>query len=246
MNFTVRALTLKSLCLFGIFAGGSTIAYAQTTASPTTKTQEVQSYRAGKKSILIPSPSSDLSEMGPDYRVVLETYAPATNRLIAAFTRPEDVQSILVGRDAPLPRYGMVEVLRRAEFSDIDAATFKSAIVEMGKQFGVNSDIDFKEQQDELNRNLKSLNSGATTISIDKPLPLGQFFCKTDACGFGLVMEVSAKGSSTKLISCVTILRVQNRFMYLFLYSVYKDESSAQWVRKTSEEWADAVLAANK
>jgi len=50
-----------------------------------------QSYRVGLKSIVIPSPLSEMTEMGSDYRVVLEPLAPATNRLVAAFNRPEDL-----------------------------------------------------------------------------------------------------------------------------------------------------------
>jgi hypothetical protein len=66
------------------------------------------------KSIAIPSPLKDLSEIGSDYRVVLETLAPATNRLVAAFNRPEDLHQILAGGDAPLARYALVEVPRLA------------------------------------------------------------------------------------------------------------------------------------
>jgi hypothetical protein len=38
----------------------------------------------------------------------------------------------------------------------------------------------------------------------------------------------------------------QNKILFLYLYRTYKDESTVQWIRTTSEQWADAVLAANK
>jgi hypothetical protein len=48
------------------------------------------------------------------------------------------------------------------------------------------------------------------------------------------------------MVAGVTVLRVQNRLLYAYIYSAYKDEDSVQWVRKTSEQWADAILNANQ
>jgi hypothetical protein len=48
------------------------------------------------------------------------------------------------------------------------------------------------------------------------------------------------------MAASIMILHVQNRILFLYLYSAYKDESTVQWIRSSSEQWADAVLAANK
>jgi hypothetical protein len=39
---------------------------------------------------------------------------------------------------------------------------------------------------------------------------------------------------------------VQSRLIYAYVFSAFKDEDSVQWVRKTSEQWADAILKANE
>jgi len=209
-------------------------------------TPTVESYRAGLKSIVIPSPTDELSEMGSDYRVLIETLVPATNRLVAAFTRPDDIQTVLVGADRPLPKYALVEILRRAEFADMDEKIFKTVADNMGSQFGATLDSGMKNAQEDLNRNLKQLNPDAAGISLDKPLLLGTLFVKKDVCSFGAIMPVSAKGVTTRMVMEMTLLRVQNRLLFLYFYNAYKDESTAQWVRKTSEQWADAILTANK
>jgi hypothetical protein len=234
-----------SFCLALLALAALPAAHAQTPAPAPPKTADAQTYRVGLKSIAIPSPSSDLSEIGPDYRVVLETLAPATNRLVAAFIRPEDLQQTLAGGNAPLPRYALVEIPRRAEFLDVDSATFKTAADSVAKEFGANLDSDLKTAQDDLNHNLKELNSNSASVTIGKPLPLGVLFSKPDAAAFAMVESVSAQGPETKVALGITVLRTQNRILFLYLYSTYKDESTVQWIRKTSEQWADAILKAN-
>jgi hypothetical protein len=198
------------------------------------------------KSIAIPSPSKDLTEIGPDYRVVLETLAPAPNRLVAAFSRLEDLHQIIAGGSAPLSRYALVEVPRRAEFAEVDSATFKTVADSLAQQFGADLGSELKKSQDDLNRRLKEMNSNSAAVAIDKPFPLGALFSKPDAAAFGLIESVSNQGPPTKMIVGTVVLRAQSRVIFLYLYSIYKDDSSVEWVRSTSEQWADAVLAANK
>jgi len=198
------------------------------------------------KSITITSPTKDLSEMGSDYRVVLETFAPVTNRLVAAFTRPEDLNQLLQGGDTPLSQYALVEVPRRAEFAEIDPATFKIVADSLAKEFGTNLEADLKSGQDELNRNLKELNSNSVSVTVDKPLPLGLLFSKPNVAAFALIETVASKGPDTKVAAAIIVLRVQNRVLFLYLYNTYKDESTVQWLHKTSEDWADAILKANE
>jgi hypothetical protein len=241
-----RFRTSRNLPL--LFAGTvflGTAASAQTAVPASAKVQEPQTFRVGLKSIAIPSPSSDMNEIGSDYRVVLETFAPATNRLVAAFNRPEDLHQILSGGTAPLPRYALVEVPRGAEFVDVDSAAFKTVADSVAKEFGANLEADLKKGEDDLNHNLKELNSNSTSVTMGKPFPLGTLFSKPDAAAFGIIQSISTTGPETKMAVAVVVLRAQNRILVLYLYSIYKDESTVQWMRTTGEQWADAVLAAN-
>jgi len=135
---------------------------------------------------------------------------------------------------------------RLAEFVDIDSATFKTVADNVATQFGANLEADVKTAQDDLNHNLKELNSKSTTVAIDKPFPIGTLFSKPDAAAFGMIESVSKQGPETKMAVVIVVLRAQNRVLFLYIYSIYKDESTVQWLRNTSEQWADAVLAANK
>lgn len=242
----IRSLlcSLFSLVSFFILISGTAIAQDKSPAPA--KPLEPQSYRSGLKSIVIPPPTADLSEIGPDYRVLMDSSVPDTNRLLAAFLSAEDFVNVRSGISKGANRYALVENLRRAEFIDVDADTFKQVSNSVAQQFGATLNASVKDEEEELNRKLKAMRGSDTTMTLDKPMQLGVFFSKPNACSFGIIQQISAAGSSVKMVAGVTILRVQNRLIYAYLYSAYKDEDSVQWVRKISEQWADAILKANQ
>jgi hypothetical protein len=221
-------------------------AIAQDKSPNPVKPVESQSYRSGLKSIIIPSPTADLSEIGPDYRVLMDSMVPNTNRLLAAFFTAEDSANVRSIVSKGFSHYALVENLRRAEFADIDADTFKQVSDGMATQFGAELNASTKDQEEELNRKLKAMRGTDAAMTLDKPMQLGAFFSKPNACSYGVIQQISSAGSSVKMVAGVTVLRVQNRLLYAYVYSAYKDEDSVQWVRKTSEQWADAILNANQ
>ena len=207
--------------------------------------QDTPTYRAGLKSLVIPAPSSELLETGSDYRVLLENLAPTTNRLIAAFIEPSDLDIIRSQGSTALNRYALVEVPRRAEFANVTTDQFNEIASSLASQLGVKVDASIKDQQDEINRRLKALGSNVSDITLEKPIQLGTLFSKTDACAYGMIMAISSGGKTKKMMIGVTALRVQSRILLIYTYDKYKDESSVQWVHTTDERWADAILQAN-
>ena len=208
--------------------------------------QNTPPFRAGLKSFTIPPPTSDLVETGPDYRVYLEPLAPTANRLIAAFIRLADLDGLRSTGSAALATYALIEVSRRAEFVDVTPDQFKEIADSMGTQFGASVNATLKDQQDEINRKLKALNSSAGDVALDKPVQLGTLFNKPDACAYGMLMSLSSSGKTKKMVMGMTLLRVQSRILFAYTYTEYKDESSVQWIRDTDEHWADAILQFNK
>jgi hypothetical protein len=208
--------------------------------------QDTSTYRAGLKNFTIPVPTSDLTEAGPDYRVILEPLAPTQNRLIAAFLLPADLDTIRTGSTAFPNRYALVEVLRQAEFADVSPEMFKEVSDAFGTQFGAAVDSSVKDNQDEINRRLKALHSSASEVTLDKPVQLGALFTKPDACAFGMVMSMTSGGKTKKLAVGVLAMRVRSRLLFMYTYTEFKDDSSVQWIRTTDEQWADAILQANK
>ena len=204
-----------------------------------------QTFRVGATSIAIPPPAG-LTETGSDYRVLLEFLAPDNNRLVAAFVLPDDWKVLHGGNAPPMSTYALAEVPRRAEFADISPEFFQQVIGTVSQQFGAMVDGSLKDQQDSMNRKLQALGSDSGTITLDKPVQLGQLFSMPDAYGFGMIMPVSAKGATTKMVMVMSVMRVRNRLLFAYFYSVFKDPGTVQSIRDTTEQWTRAILAANK
>ena len=111
-----------------------------------------------------------------------------------------------------MTEYALVEVPRRAEFSEVTPEIFKQIVDGTAKAFGTNLDQSLKVSEEDTNRRLKALNSSAAAVSVDKPVYLGTLFAKPDAHGFGMTMAESAKGATVKVVMGVAVLRVQNQY----------------------------------
>ena len=243
MNWPFAIHTRISLCVC-ILPIISLSLCAQSNAKATRQVQ-ITNVRVGTVPIVIPSPTTELVEPGPDYRVIFETFAPVNNRLVAAFVPQDALDAIHKGKELPLDRYAMIEVARKTEFDEADSATFQILAEALKKQFAGDISPSASKGQAEANHNLKAMGS-STTVTIDKPVPLGTFFSMTDAIGVGSITPYTVNGATTRRASCLTFLHVRGRVLSVFLYAVYKDEGTVQWVKTTSEQWASAILKANE
>lgn len=197
-------------------------------------------------SFVLPSPAPDLVEMGPDLRVLMEIAAPTSNRLVAAFIPSEEVAKLPGGLTGPPQKYGLVEVLRRAEFVDVDEATFKQVVDSMAQQLSSGAvQATMQQQQDKINEKIDELGLKTGRVTLDKPEQLGVIFSKSNAYGFCMMMPMASSGKTVNMVSGTALLRVKNRMIYAYLYNQYEDKTSVDWVVKRTEAWADAILKAN-
>ena len=226
---TLRAL---AVCLI------SSYLVAQTTAPA-----ESATFRVGLQSILIPPPAPSLPETGPDYRVLAEPFAPASNRLVAAFLLPEELKAMLTTKTS-LTRYALVEVLRQAEFADVSPAFFKQVSDSMAEQFGAKLNATLEDQQKEIDLKLKALGN-QSSVTLEKPTMLGTLFSKVDAIGYGAVMPATVDGKTVTVAMCMTTLRVRQRLLFLYTYSRYTDDESVKSLQRMSDKWSDAILKTN-
>lgn len=218
---------------------------AQTGSKPTSAPAQLTTVRVGAVSIVLPSPASDLVEPGPDYRVLFETFAGTTNRLVAAFV-PQDKMDVIHTGSAPvMDKYALVEVARRTEFTAIDSTTFQLIASAATKQLGGDTSVLDKQAQDQLNDSLKNSGSSAS-VTLDKPIPLGTFFSTTDTIGFGSINTYNSDGASRRVVGCLTFVRVHGRVLTVLTYAKYEDEGSVTWVKTTAKQWAEGILKANQ
>ena len=233
------------LRLAAVLAFASALACSAQDNSATKKTDAPDnSFRVGGQSIILTSPVEEMVEVGSDNRVILEVVVPESNRLIAGYVLKTE-QAVLHGAGTELTRYAMVQVPRQGEFADVSADDFKQIADGAGKQLGAAIDSSVKEGETEFNRRMKSMNLDSLQATLDKPVQLGRLFARGDAFGFGMIMSVTMNGKTTKMVAGINLLRVRNRVLFAYVYSVYKDESTVEWMRNTSQDWADSILRAN-
>jgi len=127
----------------------------------------------------------------------------------------------------------------------LSADDFKGVADSIGKQAGELVDSSFKQSEDDFNRKMKAMNLNLQ-VTYGKPVMLGTFFFKTDAYSFGMTAPVTANGQTTSMIVGTVLLRVKSHIVFAYFYTAYKDDQTPGQVRAVSEQWADAILAANK
>jgi hypothetical protein len=223
------------------------IAAVSTAQDSGTRSIQVESFKAGGTPIAIPPPTIKMSEVGFDNREFIEVIVPPNNRLIAAFVLTKDLPKFTKeSDDLIMSKYATVQVPRRGEYMDCKSSDFQEVTNGVKKQFGDDMSSSIKEAEDEFNRRMKALDLDEAIMSLGKPIQLGCLFSKEDAYGFGMLMPLSMGGKNMKMGMGAALMRVKSRLLFVYLYAEYKDKETVKWLRKTTEDWSDAIMKANK
>lgn len=240
-----RFLPSRAMRVFStVFALTLLSAWAVTSQARAQTPASAQFIVGGVSVALPPLPGSGMVELGDD-RSRYEVVTPDSNRLIAAYLRAQDIPTLHSSGTGGINPYALIEVLRTAESSDINASDFKDLVTSVSQQIGSVIDSAFKESADEFNKRMQAMNLNEQ-LSYGKPVMLGTFFFKTDAYGFGMIAPVTVNGQTVKMVVGSSLFRVRNRVLFAYFYEVYKDDQTPNEVRADTEKWTDAILAANQ
>ncbi len=206
---------------------------------------KIESFKAGGTPINIPAPCSDLIEVGYDVREQMEIFVPASNRLLCGYMKPIDIPRFVKGeKNLVLSKYASIQVPRRGEYQDFKTNDFNDLVGYLKNSLSDDMALITEESEAEFNNRMASMK--LSKVSIDKPVQLGTLFSKPDAYSFGMISTTSVQGNSWTMVIGTTFLRVHNRLLFVYVFAEHKNEKSIAMVRKVSEEWAEAILAANK
>lgn len=202
-------------------------------------------FPVGDVSIALPAPPGQVMVELGNGRGFFDAAVPDSNRMMAAFVLEKDAPTLHTARQQVLSPYALVETLRAAESTTVGQSDFKDLVDSVSKQMGALLDSSFKESEDGFNQRMKAMNLN-TQVSFGKPVTLGTFFLKTDAYAFGIMAPVTANGSTTNMVVGTVLLRVKSHVIFAYFFSAYQDEQTPGHVRAMTEQWADAILAANR
>jgi len=207
----------------------------------------VPAFQVGGVTIKIPTPHRDLVNVPKKDSAVLDVFVPDQNLMITSYVKPSDLKLIRAKDESlQMDHYAMVQISRRVEKRDISSAQFRQVASVMENQFGSILKKAKGETENQINKRFKALELEGK-VDIGKPLPVGGFFSKPDAYGFGMLIPVNVDGKSLgRMAMGGAIVRVNKRLINCYLYRDYKGSKTIVTLRKEAEDWIDAVLKADR
>jgi hypothetical protein len=244
-------MLVRILCLMLV---GLTVAHAQ-----------VAAVKIGGRTLRLPRPEGFLRYDGKSTKIdaMQASFAPASNRILAAFGEPADLQKV-VGDEYPrLSRSFHAQanwqhedaVLSPEEFATVKAAlreqleSLKSSAAARTEPVEAGASMTAVEKSASSAMSQK-LNAGVN-VKVGEVTPLGVFAETPESLCFLLLVKSRVAGGplddpidpNTAVAGCVALVR--ERLLYLYANSSYDGKADADWAREQIVLWRDAVLAAN-
>ena len=204
-----------------------------------------QPFKAGGRVISIPQPSKDLLEVGYDVREQLEVFVIAQNRLLSAYMLASEKPRFSQGEENfILSQSAAIQVFRQGEYQDFGKAEFDDLVEYEETTEGSEMATIAEETEEEMNRRMDALN--LNKVKINTPVDLGALFSKPNAYSFGMIVKYADAGKSWTTVISTTYIRVRDRLLFAYVTAKYDGTETVKMVTEISENWADAILEANK
>jgi hypothetical protein len=201
--------------------------------------------KAGGVPLVLPAPPGDLVEVGDKLRsMFFELLTPSSNRLLTAYAPPSKIEIIGKTKDPGLDWYGMVEVLRQAEYNDITPDAFEQVVKAMDSSLGKVAAEKTGDAMEEINVRLKQL--GGNPIEAGHPDMLGGFFREADAAGYGMLTAYKQEEKTFTMAGGMAVVRVKQRLILAYIFRKYESPETVALVRKDLGSWVGSILAKNK
>jgi len=234
---------VKRILLFTLLIIASVSGNAQVSNVTVSKSE---AFTVGGVSVKFPLPDVTMTEVGSDNHSKMEIFVPQNNKLISAYVLKDDLSKLFSGSDnTVMSKYALVEVPRGAETMDCGAEDFKEVVDGAKESFGGGFSSILNESTEEFNRRIKSLNIADMQVKIGDAKQLGCFYLKQDIIGFGMLASYEMGGNPIKMAMVASLIRVNKRLIFVYLYSEYKNDETINWLRTTAEKWVDEILKVN-
>ncbi len=201
--------------------------------------------KAGGVPLVLPAPPGDFVEVGDKLRsMFFELLTPSPNRLLTAYAPPSKIDMIGKIKDPGLDGYGMIEVLRQAEYTDITPDAFEQVVKAMDTSLGKVAAEQAGVTADEINLRLKQL--GRKPIEAGHPEMLGGFFREADGAGYGMLTAYKQDEKTLTMASGMAVVRVKQRLIFAYIFRKYESPDTVALVSRDLGSWVDSILAKNK
>jgi hypothetical protein len=217
---------------------------------------EVAAVKIGGRTLRIPRPEGFLRYDGKSTQVdgMQASFAPASNRILAAYGEPADLQKAVADEFPRLSRSFNAqanwqyedEALSQEEFATVKAALREQLEAVKSSAAGAMIDVE-KSASSAVSQKLNA----ALNVKVGDVAPLGVFAETPESLCFLLLVKSRVAGGpledsidpNTATAGCVALVR--DRLLYLYANSSYDGKTDADWAREQIVSWRDAVFAAN-
>jgi len=209
----------------------------------------------GGTEISIPAPEGfhEISKLSSETRDHFETFTPPDNRLLGVFLLEEDLGLLMKDETPDVRRYMLLQSYRKLEDYDLSRREFDELADSIKEQ---NNSL-----MQEVKREVESLLAATSeklseeyqtsvAFQVSNSVPLGVFLERRNAIGYANLTKyetaIEDEVENSTMIMSISLLRLKNRLLYAYVYERYETQESIDWVRKTSTQWAKAMLEANQ
>lgn len=243
-GISIAAILATALQLVAIQPGQTAIADTQ----PAT-------IHIGGKAVYLPAPTEfySIGELFPDImRGIEETMVPPQNRLLEVFVSESDLGQLMIGQTPDLERYMLVQVYKPTESIDLSTSQFS----QFAREFKHQQDSFLSGVRDQISDLLdqtsdkRSEDYGVESqITMGEQVSLGVFTEADNSIGVANLTKYNVSTDNQQTDHVVAgssvFVHVQNRLIYVYVYSIYQGSGDLDWVRSTSSDWIHKISAAN-
>jgi hypothetical protein len=240
------ALTLSACALISVVSPAWADAPVEATSCTVT---------AGLKTITVPFPAGYVrcDGINKDFDAGMAGFIPPTNRLLAYFASPADLEGIKNLTGGGHERSFNIQIVKAAEREEIGQRTFaglKDRMKEELEKARATIDEEIKRTFAAGNEKVKKEYGVDAALSVSGTAFLG-FFEETDtALGFTMAMKTKEKNEEGKeveirSIAAAVVSPVNGRLLSFYANYPYEKESDRADAEKAVAAWRDAVVAAN-
>lgn len=208
----------------------------------------------GATEIVIPSPVGfhPASERFPETGKLMETYTAPDNRLIEGFVSEGDIGKLLLGSSPDYERYMFIETMEKASQFHMSQSMFD----DLSSMIKTQQDTLYDRVRDTVESLLGNVSEKISIefetlfeIHVLDVIPLGVFLETGDAVAFASLVKVGAQiglaQSEGVSIVAVSLIYIKGKILYASVAATFQDTSDIAWVKKTTTEWAEAIVASN-
>lgn len=210
----------------------------------------------GSDTILLPpniGGFTEIHEIEPNVmKNVADNFTPPQNDLLGLYVSESDLGILLKGELPAYKRYIMVQVSKALKDEKIDRTQF----IEFEKAFEENLDKSLSSSDKEIVSQFKNLSDKlsakeniAFKIELGKMISLGTFAKKEEYTVSSFLSKtlMEIDGKQNEYIQCggMSLIHINNKVIFVYIYSNYENKNDLDWVRSLSKDICDRITQLN-